>query len=165
MSLTDYPTRTVNGRVRYRQDGVGVLMKKFVLVLALILLIIVLVLLTKKSNSPTIDSSSPSPSISSSIPTPSPSPSPTPSPQLFDFSVTRGVVQSPAAFTVTQGQQLTIRVTSDTVDEVHLHGYDLSADIVDERAELSFTASTAGRFELELEDARISLGYLIVQPK
>ncbi|SNR72689.1 hypothetical protein [Blastococcus mobilis] len=52
------------------------------------------------------------------------------------------------------GQQVTLAVTSDVADEVHVHGYDLTAELVPgEPAELAFTATIPGVFEVELHDA------------
>jgi hypothetical protein len=52
------------------------------------------------------------------------------------------------------GSTLTIRVTADVEDEVHVHGYDLHADtVVGEPVEITFVADIPGQFEVELEDA------------
>ena len=52
------------------------------------------------------------------------------------------------------GEPVTVVVTSDVPDELHLHGYDRTADLVPGRpAELSFDATIPGVFELELHDA------------
>lgn len=50
------------------------------------------------------------------------------------------------------GEQLVLRITSDVADEVHLHGYDLRADVAaGGTVEIPFTASIPGGFEVELE--------------
>ncbi|CCG02059.1 hypothetical protein [Blastococcus saxobsidens] len=52
------------------------------------------------------------------------------------------------------GEPVTVVVTGDVADELHLHGYDRTADLVPGRpAELSFDATIPGVFELELHDA------------
>ena len=52
------------------------------------------------------------------------------------------------------GDTVTIRVTADVVDEVHVHGYDLKTDtVVGEPVEITFVADIPGQFEVELEDA------------
>ncbi|RBY87022.1 hypothetical protein DQ240_09120 [Blastococcus sp. TF02A-26] len=52
------------------------------------------------------------------------------------------------------GEQVTLTVTSDAPDELHLHGYDLTAQLAPgEPASLTFTADIAGVFEAELHDA------------
>jgi hypothetical protein len=52
------------------------------------------------------------------------------------------------------GDQVTLTVTSDAADELHLHGYDLEAELAPgEPATLSFTADIPGVFEAELHEA------------
>lgn len=90
----------------------------------------------------------------------------TPATTTFSFLVSQGRVTPPENFRVTQGQEVTIRVTADAADDIHLHGYDLSTPTVPgQPAELKFVAATAGRFELELEKAGTSLGNLEVTPR
>jgi ethanolamine utilization microcompartment shell protein EutL len=57
------------------------------------------------------------------------------------------------------GTEVTIRVSGDSDDEVHVHGYDVSVDLVDGAGELTFPALIPGVFEIELEEA----GTLLVQ--
>lgn len=53
------------------------------------------------------------------------------------------------------GQPITVRVTSDVADEVHIHGYDKMVDVAAGRtAEVSFLANIPGVFEVELEKTR-----------
>lgn len=55
--------------------------------------------------------------------------------------------------TAPTGDQVTITVTSDVADEIHLHGYDLSAPVgPDTPATLTFQATIPGVFEVELEE-------------
>jgi hypothetical protein len=55
---------------------------------------------------------------------------------------------------VAVGEQVTLVVTSDVADELHLHGYDLrTALTAGTPAELSFQAIVPGVFEVELHDA------------
>ena len=66
---------------------------------------------------------------------------------------------------VTQGQDVVITVTSDVADEVHLHGYDLSADVAPGApATIRFTADAPGRFEIELENSAVQIAELEVRP-
>ncbi len=65
---------------------------------------------------------------------------------------------------VKQGQTVTLQVTSDTEDEVHLHGYDLHTDVKNGRATLTFKARIAGRFEAELEQHGVQILDLEVTP-
>ena len=53
---------------------------------------------------------------------------------------------------------------SDVADEVHLHGYDRSADIEDGVARITFTATVPGRFEVELERLGVPIAELTVTP-
>ena len=56
---------------------------------------------------------------------------------------------------MTQGDRVRIIVHADVSDEVHFHGYDLSADVTPETpARIDFVADAAGVYEVELEDAR-----------
>jgi hypothetical protein len=55
---------------------------------------------------------------------------------------------------VVLGEQVTLSVTSDAPEEVHVHGYDLEATLTPGTpAELTFDATLAGVFEVELHDA------------
>jgi len=55
---------------------------------------------------------------------------------------------------VAVGEQVVLRVTSDVVEEIHVHGYDLYADLAPgQPATLSFTADLPGSYEVELHDA------------
>jgi hypothetical protein len=56
------------------------------------------------------------------------------------------------------GEAVVLRVTSDTADEVHVHGYDKKADVAaGSTAEISFTADIPGVFEVELEERKLKL--------
>jgi hypothetical protein len=49
---------------------------------------------------------------------------------------------------------VTLSVTSDVPDQVHLHGYDLEAGLTPGTpAEITFDATVPGVFEVELHDA------------
>lgn len=66
---------------------------------------------------------------------------------------------------VKQGSEVLLRVTSDEDDEVHVHSYDLSLDLVaGTPAELRFTADIPGVFEVELHDAGKEILELEVSP-
>ena len=101
-----------------------------------------------------------------STPTPVVEPPPAPPVDEFVFTVQGGQVSRPASFKTTEGREVIIRVTADVSDEVHLHGYDYSKEIeAGNTVELRFTADRAGRFELELEQRKLTLGFLEVQPQ
>ena len=62
-------------------------------------------------------------------------------------------------------KKVTLVVSSDIADEVHLHGYDLMADAAPgEKARIAFVATIPGRFEVELEDRALQIGELEVRP-
>jgi hypothetical protein len=56
-----------------------------------------------------------------------------------------------------------LMVTSDVEDEVHVHGYDLVAEVApDQPAHISFHADFAGEFEVELEESTVPIAELSV---
>jgi heme/copper-type cytochrome/quinol oxidase subunit 2 len=55
---------------------------------------------------------------------------------------------------VTVGETVTLAVSSDAADEVHVHGYDVTAKVAAGRpATLTFPADVPGVFEVELHEA------------
>ena len=84
----------------------------------------------------------------------------------LDYVITGGTPEGGVARdSVARGRIVVIRVTSDVADEVHVHGYDLSADVAPGvPATISFTADAAGRFEIELEDGGLQVAELAVRP-
>ena len=66
---------------------------------------------------------------------------------------------------VRQGRQVVLHVTADVSDHVHLHGYDLMADVAPGTpAVIRFRATVPGRFEVELEDRRVQIADVEVRP-
>jgi hypothetical protein len=66
---------------------------------------------------------------------------------------------------VKQGRQVTIVTTADVSDHIHLHGYDLTADVAPgSPARIRFRATIPGRFEVELEERGIQIADLSVTP-
>ena len=85
-----------------------------------------------------------------------------PTPVVLDVDAGSGEI---ARLTVDRGDRLVLNVTADVVDHVHLHGYDLFADVAPGKpAKLGFTADTPGRFELELEERHALIAELEVRP-
>ena len=71
-----------------------------------------------------------------------------------------GGIQRPK---VKRNARVTLVVHSDTADEVHLHGYDLSADVeAGGTVRIPFVADTPGRFEVELENLGVQLAEITV---
>ena len=67
--------------------------------------------------------------------------------------------------TATKGDAVVVAVRSDVVDHVHVHGYDLMADVAPGNpARMRFRASLTGRFEIELEDRAKQIAQLTVLP-
>ena len=65
----------------------------------------------------------------------------------------------------THGQRVVLTVESEVRDHVHVHGYDLFADVAPGRAaRITFRADVPGRFEIELEDRHQAIAELRVQP-
>jgi hypothetical protein len=63
------------------------------------------------------------------------------------------------------GRAVVITVNAEVSDEVHLHGYDLSADVAPgQPAKIEFTADIPGVFEIELESRGQLIGELEVSP-
>ena len=89
---------------------------------------------------------------------PTETPSPEPGVTTIEVTVANGAVDGPGEFEVTQGDDVQIVVHADVSDEVHLHGYDLTADVTpDSPARISFTADAPGIYEVELESAGLLL--------
>ncbi|MGK5531587.1 hypothetical protein [Streptomyces sp. URMC 129] len=97
----------------------------------------------------------------------SPSPSLSPSPPAESAAEADGTVISrevegsevrggPGVVSVGLGERVTVEVTADVTDEMHLHGYDLHADVTPgEPSVLTFEATIPGRFEVELHGAHV----------
>ena len=68
-------------------------------------------------------------------------------------------------FTIQQDSQVVFVVNSELADEVHLHGYDLSADVAPgQPATIRFKATAPGVFEAELESRSLPIAELEVRP-
>ena len=84
--------------------------------------------------------------------------------QTFDLAINDGTM-SPEEISVSEGDRVNLRISADEPFEFHLHGYDLEEEVEpEEPAELSFDATTTGRFEIENHDTDAVLGVLLVQP-
>ncbi|MGH3038856.1 MAG: hypothetical protein ACRDLZ_05540 [Gaiellaceae bacterium] len=66
---------------------------------------------------------------------------------------------------VDEGARVRLTVRADVTDEVHLHGYDLFADVAPgQPGRITFTADQPGEFEAELEALAIPVVELRVNP-
>jgi plastocyanin len=79
--------------------------------------------------------------------------------QRIEVQVTGGQVSGDTGrVPVAVGTEVTLVITSDAADEVHVHGYDLTADLAPGTpAEIPFTATIPGVFEVELHEAGTAL--------
>lgn len=97
------------------------------------------------------------------------SPSSTPESKVKTFELVikgKKLVSGPETITVTEDDEVVIKITSDEPEEFHIHGYDKSVDLEKSvQAQLSFTANLTGRFVYELEQSKTEIGALEVQPK
>ena len=86
-------------------------------------------------------------------------------PVTVDVTVT-GTAMSPSKITAHQGDKLTLNVTADKKEEVHLHGYDLAFEVekAGDTVSKTFTADKTGSFQIEIEDTSTEIGSLEVQP-
>jgi hypothetical protein len=67
---------------------------------------------------------------------------------------------------VTQGEPIRFSVTSDTADEVHVHGFNYHKDVKKGGTiSFDFPAKITGVFEVELEAAKVQLLSLRIDPK
>ncbi len=66
---------------------------------------------------------------------------------------------------VERDQRVVLTVRSQVQDHVHVHGYDLFADVgPGQQARIVFRADVPGRFEIELEDRHQPIAELRVRP-
>ena len=89
--------------------------------------------------------------------TPTATPTPPPPPLLTADKVTE--------LEATEGDTVRFRARSETDDEVHVHGYDISKDApAGQTITMSFKADITGIFEIEFEHAQKEIAKLTVEP-
>lgn len=82
----------------------------------------------------------------------------------IDVTVT-GTTMNPSDPTVRQGDHVTMNVTTDKKEEIHLHGYDIKfAGEPGKTVTKTFTADKSGNFDIEIEDTGTGLGSFHVKP-
>ncbi len=103
------------------------------------------------------------PTDTATTPAPPPPPAPTFETIRVKSSQPVGGVQT---INASKGDRVRIQVSStDTTDEIHLHGYDKYANVAPgRRARLSFEANVEGIFEIELHGSGTQIGKLVVEP-
>lgn len=78
----------------------------------------------------------------------------------------QGDAMNPSEISVGEGDDVTLRINTDHLVELHVHGYDLEQEVdPGETATLSFKADETGRFEIEDETTATGLGTLVVEPR
>jgi len=87
--------------------------------------------------------------------------------EVLQIDIKEGrVVSGTALLRAHEGDEITIRIVSDRRDEVHLHGYDLQAQMgPGDTAVVAFTASRTGRFGLEAHRSHLELATLEIYPR
>ena len=82
---------------------------------------------------------------------------------VIGVSVEGGQLVSERRAEVKLGDNVRLVVESDAADELHVHGYDLIADVVaGQITELTFVAEIPGIFEVEFETSRLQVLELVV---
>jgi hypothetical protein len=136
------------------------------------LAVVALFLVLRPSDEDPTPAGTPSPSPSATSPTPSAdattqptsTPSPSPDAREIEIEVEEGRVDGPNSVRVERGARVRLVVSADVADEVHVHGYDLIADVrPGSPAVIAFRADAPGVFEVELEAAGLLLVQLQVQ--
>jgi FtsP/CotA-like multicopper oxidase with cupredoxin domain len=132
----------------------------FLGIAAVIAVVAVVVLASGGGDEPSPTAAQPTPSATA---TPGGSGTATPTPTPAVPVLAAGQVKK---LRYTEGDTVRLRVRSDVPEEVHVHGYDLKADIEPGKpAQMSFKASITGIFEIELEHSGQQLAELRVDPK
>lgn len=99
------------------------------------------------------------------VPPPPPPPPSSPPPAVVRVTIRDGLpVGGVRRVTVKRGRQVTLVVTSDVSDHVHLHGYDVFRDVGPGMpARLAFRATIAATVEAELEERGVQIASITAQ--
>jgi len=89
--------------------------------------------------------------------------------RLFELALKGGQLpESQRLVRVTQGDEVTLKWTTDRPYTLHVHGYDLEAQLAPQAPiELKFTARATGRFPMEIHGpgTERTIGHLEVHPR
>jgi FtsP/CotA-like multicopper oxidase with cupredoxin domain len=89
--------------------------------------------------------------------------------RAFELALKNGqLLESQRLVRVTQGDEVTLKWTTDRPYTLHVHGYDLEAKLAPQApVELKFTARATGRFPMEIHGpgTERTVGYLEVHPR
>jgi len=117
---------------------------------------------TSTSVTPTTAEIAPSASTTTDVPAVTTTTVTVPGVTEIDVTVVAGEV---AEITATLDEEVRITIRSEVADEVHLHGYDIHADVgPDMPGVLVFVASIPGIFEIEFEGSGNLIAELRVDP-
>jgi hypothetical protein len=90
-------------------------------------------------------------------------------PRVFELAITNGrLPETQRLVRVRQGDEVTLKWTTDRALTLHLHGYDLEAKLMPETpVDMRFTARATGRFPIEIHAAGTehTIGHLEVHPR
>jgi hypothetical protein len=90
---------------------------------------------------------------------------PAPQHRLMQVSVS-GSTMTPNDLQANEGDTITLSISADQYEEIHLHGYDKHFfPSPSQPATLTFVADKTGKFVIEIEATSTSLGLLEVQPR
>jgi hypothetical protein len=86
-------------------------------------------------------------------------------PVSIDLTV-NGSTMTPDTPTAKQGDKVTMTITADKAEEVHLHGYDIQFVVPSAGGKVThtFTADKTGAWPMEIEQSGTSLGNFVVSP-
>ena len=94
-------------------------------------------------------------------------PAPEPKPEFERIRIVDGSVQGgERRITVSKNEVARIAISSDTPDEIHLHGYDVTKEVAPgSPARFRVQADIEGVFEIEAHDlGHVVVGTLVVEP-
>jgi len=90
-------------------------------------------------------------------------------PRAFELAIKNGrLPETQRLVRVRQGDEVTLRWTTDRALTLHLHGYDIEAKLVPQTpVDMRFTARATGRFPIEIHGAGTehTIGHLEVHPR
>ena len=76
-----------------------------------------------------------------------------------------GSTMTPETISVSQSDHVTLNITVDRTEEIHIHGYDILKTIeTGKTGVLMFTADRTGSFPIEIETSGRTIGNLVVNP-
>jgi heme/copper-type cytochrome/quinol oxidase subunit 2 len=74
------------------------------------------------------------------------------------------VTPAPGTFSIKVGQKLTLAVTSDTKNELHVHGWDVERELVpNQMATVQLVGKEPGTYEVETHDPELLLTKVTVR--